>query len=154
MEWSKQNGAVATVRRALFRLHSHALAYARATAPPAASLFILVMLKVQLDYIEHPALRIAQHREATHLRDVSGRNILAAAKRRSLLRGPITVINGDIDSPIGRHRAHLRLNVHYPADVIVAVNDLGIRRRTTVGLCLPTEELHVIIDGFGCVVRQ
>src|SRR5207302_1346827 len=75
-------------------------------------------------------------------------------KRSSFLCGPIAVVNSDIDSPIWRHRPHLRLNLHYPADVLVAIGDLGIRRRTAIGLGLPTKELRIKIDRLGRVIRE
>src|SRR5438477_7430200 len=112
------------------------------------------MLQVQFDYIEHRALRIAQHREPTHVRNVRWRHILTAAKRSSFLCGPITVVNSDIDSPVWRHRSHLRLDLHYSPDVIVAIHDLGIGCRTAVGLRLPTKELRIKLDGPGRVIRE
>src|SRR5438128_6867422 len=115
-------------------------------------LYLLVMLQIQFDYVEYSTLRIAQDSEATHVRDISWRNILPAAKGSSFLCGPIAVVNRNINSPVGRHRSHLRLNLHYPADVIVAIHDLGIRRCATICLGLPTKELRIKIDGLGRVV--
>ena len=112
------------------------------------------MLQVQFDDIEHGALRIAQHCKAAHVRNVRWRNILTAAQGSSFLCGPITVGHSDINSPIRRHRSHLRLNLHYSADVIVAIHDLGIGRRTAVGFGLPTKELRIKIDGPGRVIRE
>ena len=39
-----------------------------------------VVLKAQLDYVEDPTLRIAQHCEATYVRNVGRWNIRAAAE--------------------------------------------------------------------------
>src|SRR2546428_2027552 len=118
------------------------------------SLLILVMLQVQLDDVEDCALRITQHGESSNVRDVCRRNIGSRAQRRRLLNLRVAIINRDVDSPIRWHRSHVRLNFHHAADVIVAVNDLGIRRRTAVSLRLPTEEFRVEIFRFLSIVGQ
>ena len=104
------------------------------------------MLQVQLNNRKHRALRIAQYREATNLRNVGWRNILTTTRRYGFLRGPITIIDSNINAPVRRHRSHVRLNLHDPADVFFAVNDLGIRRRAAIGFRLPTKELGVKVD--------
>src|SRR5207248_1314421 len=115
----------------------------RAGSFPPSGLLLFVMLQVQLNNRKHRALRIAQYREATNLRNVGWRNILTTTRRYGFLRGPITIIDSNIDAPVRRHRSHVRLNLHDPADVFFAVNDLGIRRRAAIGFRLPTKELGV-----------
>ena len=66
----------------------------------------------------------------------------------------LAIVDGDVDSPVWRHRSHVRLNLHHPTDVIVAVNDLGIRRRAAIGLRLPTKELRVKIDRLVWIVSE
>src|SRR5437763_217188 len=114
----------------------------------------LLMLQVQLNNRKYRALRIAQYREATNLRNVGWRNILTASRRGGSLRSPITILDSDIDAPVRRHRSHVRLNLHNPADVFFAVNDLGIRRRAAIGFRLPTKELGVKVDRLISVVGQ
>src|SRR5947209_1994533 len=62
-------------------------------------LFILVMLQVQLNDIEHCALRIAQDRKPADIRNVGWRNIRSSAERLGFRRPVIAIIDGDVNSP-------------------------------------------------------
>src|SRR6185295_4013035 len=114
-----------------------------------------VMLQIQLNYIEYRALRISQDREAANVGNVGGRNVSTRAEGRRFRHCGIAVIDRNIDSPVWRHRPHVRLNLHHAADVLFAIGPLGVRRCATVGLGLPTKKFRVeILRLFGIVGQK
>src|SRR6266567_1844268 len=100
-------------------------------------------MRRQLDDGKYCALRVANSREASHILDIHRWHDRLCAKGDRLLKCRVAITHRKVDSPVRRRRPHLRLDLHHPASMRVAVNKLRIRHWLAMRLINPAKQLGI-----------
>ena len=96
----------------------------------------------QLDHRYGGPGRVGDHPEPTDVRDVLSRDDYLPPEFVALVEGGVTVVDGGVEEPVGRHVLLLGVERQHPSDRATLQLELGV---WTVGvlLCPPVKQLGV-----------